>query len=133
MVLFVNCFITNQSSTGGAWEAAGIKQDRGNLKKDNKIDVLKYTLASFAKFYPWKRAIIKVQLDDDFYSEEIKQELESFIKNEFKHIDLIFSNKRIVTQQEWKEVYELINDDLIHVYCSHDHVILDSSPKYFSQ
>jgi hypothetical protein len=133
MVLFVNCFITNQSSTGGAWEAAGIKQDRGNLKKDNKIDVLKYTLASFAKFYPWKRAIIKVQLDDDFYSEEIKQELESFIKNEFKHIDLIFSNKRIVTQQEWKEVYELINDDLIHVYCSHDHVILDSSPEYFSQ
>lgn len=133
MVLFVNCFITNQSSTGGVWEATGVKQDRGNLKKDNKINVLKYTLASFAKFYPWKRAIIKIQLDNDFYSEGVKHELENFIRNEFEHTDLIFSDKRITTQQEWKEVYELINDDLIHVYCSHDHVILDSSPEYFSQ
>jgi hypothetical protein len=133
MILLVNTFITNQSSTGGAWEATGVKQDRGNLNKDNKVDVLKYTLASFAKFYPWKRAIIKVQLDTDYYSNEVENELELFIKEEFKDIDLYFSNKRIVTQQEWKEVYELINDDLIHVYCSHDHVILDSSSEYFSK
>lgn len=133
MVLFVNCFITNQSSTGGAWEAAGLKQDRGNLTKDSKVDVLKYSLASFAKFYPWKRAIIKVQLDADYYSEETKEKLEKFIRKEFKNIDLIFSDKRIVTQQEWKEVYNLINDDLIHVYCSHDHTILDSSPEYFTR
>ena len=105
MVLFVNCFITNQSSTGGAWEAAGLKQDRGNLNKDNKVNVLKYTLSSFAKFYPWKRAIIKVQLDTDYYSDDTKEKLELFIREEFKNIDLIFSDKRIVTQQEWKEVY----------------------------
>lgn len=133
MVLFVNTFITNQSSTGGAWEAAGIKQDRGNLIKDNKVDVLKYTLASLAQYYPWKRAIIKVQLDDGFYSKEKKLELESFIKKEFQHTELIYSEKRIVSQQEWKEVYELINDELVHVFCSHDHVILDSSPEYFAR
>jgi hypothetical protein len=131
MVLFVNCFITNQSSTGGSWEAMGIKQDRGNLITDNKINVLKYTLASFAKYYPWKRAIIKVQLDSDFYSDEAKLDLKNFIQEEFKHTDLILSDKRIVTQQEWREVYELINDDLVHVYCSHDHTILDSSSEYF--
>jgi hypothetical protein len=133
MVLLVNTFITNQSSTGGVWEAAGIKQDRGNLKTDSKIDVLKYTLSSFSSYYPWKRAIIKVQLDNDYYNEEVKSNLENYIREEFKNVDLIFSDKRITSQKEWREVYELINDDLVHVYCSHDHIIMDSSSEYFKR
>jgi hypothetical protein len=54
MILLVNTFMTNESPTNGAWEAAGIKQDRGNLNKNYKINVLKYNLASFSTMYPWK-------------------------------------------------------------------------------
>ena len=136
MVLLFNCFITNKSSTGGHWEAMrangviGVTQDRGNLKTENKIDIAKYTLASLAKFYPWKRAIIKIQLDEDYYSKENELELENFIKNEFKGIELFYSNKRNLIQQDWIDTYSLINDDLIHYCCNHDHVALNNSMDY---
>jgi hypothetical protein len=136
MVLLFNCFITNKSSTGGHWEAMrangviGVTQDRGNLKTENKVDIAKYTLASLAKFYPWKRAIIKIQLDEDYYSKENELELENFIKNEFKGIELFYSNKRNLIQQDWIDTYSLINDDLIHYCCNHDHVALNNSMDY---
>jgi len=136
MVLLFNCFITNKSSTGGHWErlraqgAIGVTQDRGNLRTENKIDIAKYTLASLAKFYPWKRAIIKIQLDEDHYSKESEESLELFIREEFKGIDLIYSNKRNLIQQDWIDTYSLINDELIHYCCNHDHVALNNSIEY---
>lgn len=136
MVLLFNCFITNKSSTGGHWEnmrangVIGVTQDRGNLKTENKIDIAKYTLASLAKFYPWKRAIIKIQLDEDYYSKENENDLENFIKKEFEGIDLYYSNKRNLIQQDWIDTYSLINDDLIHYCCNHDHVALNDSIEY---
>jgi hypothetical protein len=136
MVLLFNCFITNKSSTGGHWEAMrangviGVTQDRGNLKTENKVDIAKYTLSSLSKFYPWKRAIVKIQLDEDYYSKENELELENFIREEFKGIDLIYSNKRNLIQQDWIDTYSLINDDLIHYCCNHDHVALNDSIEY---
>ena len=44
MVLFVNWFITDQSSNGGHWDklraagAIGVSLDRGNLDNFNKIE-----------------------------------------------------------------------------------------------
>lgn len=131
MVLLINCFITNQSATGGHWENMGIKQDRGNLRQDNKIDILKYMLASFAVAYPWKRAIIKIKLDNDYSS--AKEDLEKFVKKEFKGIDLYFYHERNITQQDWIDTYSLINDDLIHCYCGHDHIFIDNSSEYFER
>ena len=64
------------------------------MRTENKIDIAKYTLASLAKFYPWKRAIIKIQLDKDYFSEEKEKDLKIFIEKEFKGVDLIYSNKR---------------------------------------
>jgi len=133
MVLLFNCFITNKSSTGGHWEnmraqgIIGVTQDRGNLRTDNKIDIAKYTLSSLSKFYPWKRAIIKIQLDEEYFSEDNKKSLESFIREEFKDIDLIYSDKRNLIQQDWIDTYSLINDDLVHYCCNHDHVALNNS------
>ena len=133
MVLLFNCFITNKSSTGGHWEnmrsqgIVGVTQDRGNLRTDNKIDIAKYTLSSLSKFYPWKRAIIKIQLDDEYFSEDNKKSLELFIREEFKDIDLIYSDKRNLIQQDWIDTYSLINDDLVHYCCNHDHVALNNS------
>ena len=139
MVLLFNCFITNKSSTGGHWEnmrangVIGVTQDRGNLKTENKIDIAKYTLASLVKFYPWKRAIIKIQLDEDYYSKENENDLENFIKKEFEGIDLYYSNKRNLIQQDWIDTYSLINDDLIHYCCNHDHVALNDSIEYIEE
>lgn len=133
MVLLINTFITNKSGTGGAWETAGVSQDRGNLTQDNKLDILKYTLSSFAKAYPWKRVIIKAQLDDEYTSEEIKKEFEHYVREEFKDFDLYFSHTRNVTQQDWIETHKLINDDYVHCYCSHDHVLMDYSPEYLER
>jgi hypothetical protein len=139
MVLLFNCFITNKSSTGGHWErlkaqgAIGVTQDRGNLRKDDKINIAKYTLSSLSKFYPWKRAIIKIQLDDEYYSKENEIDLKNFIKEEFKETELFYSNKRNLIQQDWIETYSLINDDLIHYCCNHDHVALNSSIEYTQQ
>jgi len=139
MVLLFNCFITNKSSTGGHWERLraqgeiGVTQDRGNLRTENKVDIAKYTLSSLSKFYPWKRAIIKIELDKDYYSEENEKNLEKFIREEFKGIDLIYSNKRNLIQQDWIDTYHLINDDLVHYCCNHDHVALNNSTKYIQQ
>jgi hypothetical protein len=136
MVLLYSCFITNKSSTGGHWEmlrtqgAVGVTQDRGNLQENNKLDITKYTLSSLAKYYPWKRAIIKIQLDDNYYSIQTEKDLENFIKEEFKNVDLYFSNKRNLTQQDWIDTYKLINDDFIYHCCNHDHVVLDNTPEY---
>jgi hypothetical protein len=133
MVLLINCFITNQSATGGNWERLGIKQDRGNLKQDNKINILKYSLSSFASAYPWTKAIIKIKLDNNFSSEEIKLDLEEYVRKEFKNIDLVFFHERNITQQDWINTYSLINDDLIYCYCGHDHIFYDNSSEYFSR
>lgn len=135
MVLIFNCFITDKSSTGGHWErlraqgTIGVTLDRGNLRKDNKLDIAKYTLSSLSKFYPWKRAIIKIQLDEGYHSEKNEIELENFIREEFKETELFYSNKRNLIQQDWIDTYSLINDDLIHYCCNHDHVALDNSTK----
>jgi hypothetical protein len=139
MVLLINWFITDQSSTGGHWEklrengAIGVNLDRGNLGNFNKIDIAKYTLSSLAKYYPWKRAIIKIQLDEKYNSEKDKYELEEYIKKEFNEVDLYFSNKRNLIQQDWIDTYPLINDDLLYLCSNHDHVILDSDPEYLGK
>jgi hypothetical protein len=136
MVLLFNCFITNKSSTGGHWEnmrangVIGVTQDRGNLKTENKVDIAKYALASLAKFYPWKRAIIKIQLDEDYYSKENEIDLENFIREEFKDTELFYSNKRNLIQQDWIDTYPLINDELVHYCCNHDHIALNDSIEY---
>jgi hypothetical protein len=133
MVLIFNCFLTNKSSTGGHWEklraqgAVGVDLDRGNLRKDNKIDITKYTLSSLSKYYPWKRAIIKIQLDEEYYSKENELALENFVREEFKDTELFYSNKRNLIQQDWIDTYSLINDNLIHCCCNHDHVALNNS------
>ena len=75
MVLLFNVFITNKSATGGQWESLGVGYDRGNLKTYNKLDILKYSLASYAVANPWKRVILNLELDPDYISLDKKQEL----------------------------------------------------------
>ena len=133
MVLLFNVYITGQSSTRGVWEQAGIVYDRGNLDRPNKLDILKYSLASYAVAYPWKRVILNLEIDPNYLPEDRQQELKEFAYNEFKGADIFYSSKRNLTQQEWIDTYSLINDDVVFYQCNHDHVFIDSSTDYLKE
>jgi hypothetical protein len=53
-----------------------------------------------------------------------QQELEDFIKNEFKDFNLILEWQRNEYQNDWKQDYNLLDDNLIWFYCNHDHIFL---------
>jgi len=133
MILFFNVFITDQSSSNGLWERLGVGYDRGNLNTPNKLDILKYSLASYAVAYPWKRVIINTQLDGIYNTEENRTELKQFVEEEFKNFDLHFSDIRNKHQEDYFKTYELINDDVIFYQCNHDHVFIDSSTEYLEE
>jgi hypothetical protein len=131
MVLLFNVFITNQSANGGLWDTQNVSYDRGNLNKPSRFEIVKYALSTTAKSYPWKRAIINVELDKDFSTEVKKEELEKFIREEFKNTELFFSHTRNKFQEDWIRTYDLINDNLIYYQGNHDHIFLNSSRDYF--
>ena len=121
MVLLFNVYITD--TPGNPY--LGIS--RGLLASHNKLDVTKYSLASLAVAHSWTRAIINVELDPKIYTEAQSVELREFVEMEFKDVEVLFSSKRIKFQQEWKDLYEKINNDLILLLCNHDHIFIDSS------
>lgn len=133
MILLFNVYITDSSATGGAWERSGTVYNRGNLANFNKLDVLKYSLASYAVAYPWSKAIINVELDTPYNSEKNFFELEKFVKEEFNNTNLLFSFRRNIHQEDWKKTYELLDDDLIMYQGNHDHIFIDSSIDYLHE
>jgi hypothetical protein len=133
MVLLFNCFLTNKSATGGQWERLGVTYNRGNLFTPNKLDVLKYSLASYAVAYPWKRVILNLELDPDYISLDRKQELKEFAYKTFKNTEIIYSEKRNIHQQDWISSYNLINSDIIFYQGNHDHIFIDNSIDYLKE
>jgi len=133
MILLFNVFITDKSSTRGQWESLGVTYDRGNLSRPNKLDILKYSLASYAVAYPWKRIILNLELDPDYISLDKKQELKEFVYSIFKNTEIIYSDKRNLTQQDWINTYDLLNDDVIFYQCNHDHIFIDNSTEYLEE
>ena len=100
--------------------------DRGNTENYNSIDVTKYSLSSLAKCHNWSKVIINLELDYEIFSEEDWSSLKSHIKSEFK-VDVILSNKRIVKQNDWMNIYEQFDDDLIFYLGNNDHIWIDSN------
>lgn len=134
MILLVSCFVTNKSGNGGLWDSIGVSQDRGNLRRDNKVDILKYTLSSLVNAFPWSKVIIKTELDDAYSSPEEKSKLKEYVYDIFKNHNLIFSDKRNLHQSDWIESYDLIkDDDYVFCYCTHDHVMTDHSSTYLEE
>ena len=121
MVLLFNVYLTDTSGN----PYSGLS--RGLLPSYSKLDTTKYSLASLAVAYSWTRAIINVELDPKMYTEAQSIELKEFVEKEFKGVEVLFSSKRVKFQQEWKDLYEKINSDLILLVCNHDHIFIDSS------
>ena len=127
MVLIFNVYLTGTSGN----PYSGIT--RGILPSYSKLDITKYSLASLAVAYAWTKVIINVELDTNLYSEQDREELKSFVEKEFSGIELLYSNKRVVYQQEWKSLYKEINANLILLLCNHDHIFLDSNRECLEQ
>ena len=126
MILFINTFIT-ETPVNPNW---GYQKQfpRINLKSFSNFDIFKYSLASLAVAYPWSKVILKISLDDIYKSRQ--QELEDFIKTEFKDFNLILEWWRNEYQNDWKQDYKLLDDNLIWYYCNHDHIFFDNSTQH---
>jgi len=123
MILFVNTFITNDKPN------FKLSYQRGNLHTDDKLDILKYSLYSFSKAYKWSKVILYIQLDE--YYKPRENELKQYCEEIFGKI--IYQNKRNEYQNDWKESYELLDDNLIWFYCNHDHIFFDSNTSYLKE
>jgi hypothetical protein len=126
MILFCNTFITETKPSIGKGFVF-----RENLKLYSNFDIFKYSLASLAVAYPWSKVILKISLDEIYKSRQ--KELEDFINNEFNNFNLILEWKRDEYQNDWKQSYELLDDNLIWFYCNHDHIFFDSSTSYLEE
>jgi len=127
MVLLFNVFLTEVSGNNFI-----ISYERGNLNNSNKLEITKYALASLAVAYPWTKVILNIELDDKVYSEKDYDGLRDFIDDEFKGMEVVFSPKRATLQEEWLDIYSMIDDDFILYLGNHDHVFIDSDNYYFS-
>ena len=123
MILFCNTLITETKPSVGKGFVS-----RENLNSFSNFDIFKYSLASLAVAYPWSKVILKISLDDIYKHRQ--QELEDFIKDEFKDFNLILEWERNEYQNDWKQSYELLDNNLIWFYCNHDHIFFDSSQEY---
>ena len=125
MIYFCNTFITETKPKIGKGYL-----NRGNLRSFNNFDIFKYSLTSTSKIYNWTKAILKIELDECYIHR--KDELNQFIKEEFKDVPLVLEWKRNVYQNDWIESYELLNDRLIWFYCNHDHIFIDNDNSYLN-
>jgi len=123
MILFLNVGLFDQR--------LGPIYNRDSAKNYDKVEVFKYSLSSYSKYYKWSKVIIYYQLGPE-YAERDK-EVYDYIVNEFKEYNLIVKNSRNHTPAEWRETFNLFDDNLILYNCNHDHVFIDPDPSYFSK
>jgi hypothetical protein len=125
MIYFCNTFITETRPKIGKGYL-----DRGNLRKFTNFDIFKYSLASVSKIYKWSKIILKIELDECYKHRQ--DELNEFIKQEFKDYPIHLEWKRNVYQNDWIESFDLLDDRLIWFYCNHDHIFIDSDNSYLN-
>lgn len=119
MVLLFNVFLTPSPAN------SNLNLERGNLRSYSKVDITKYSLASLAVAYKWKRAILNIELGEEYIQEA--DNLEKYVIDLFKGVDVHYTRKRNITQQDWINTYSQINDETILYLGNHDHIFLDSS------
>ena len=120
MILFLNVFITNERLVPQLYKSLD------DQRKSSKLEVFKYTLASYAVI-PWSKIIIYYELDQEYM--QYREELRSFISDLFPK-NLTVHEFRIDSYPEWQNALkELlpIPDKWIWFSCNDDHVFIDSS------
>ena len=113
MILLVSVFITDK---------AMFSKRQG---MNNRLDVFKYTLASYSVL-PISKAIIFCKLDSNYLSQQ--KSLKEYINSIFKEPIIIFD--RFTTKKQWINSHILdtinnINDNVIWFTQNDDHVFID--------
>lgn len=121
MIFFVNVFITDQRLSPAHYPILASQNP-----VHSKLDVFKYTLASYAVI-PWEGAIFYIKLDTQY--EQYRTALEAYIHALFpKNVKLY--DYRLESYEKWIQAIALpeYNDDTwIWFICNDDHVFIDSS------
>jgi hypothetical protein len=106
---------------------------RFNLREEARIDIAKYTYASYAPLAPLvSKFIFTLEVADGFAGREA--EVEDFLRSVFPADKLIIRWKQLTSLAEWREFEQeiaLIDDDLIYPAGNEDHVFMDSSIDVF--
>lgn len=109
MTLFINNFVTLNART---------RYDRLNLASFDRLDIWKYTLASYAAI-PWDQVIVYSELDAPF--QHRREELDLFIKELFPNVPLSIYHTRNTKQSQWNKALEEVTSPLIWLACNDDH------------
>lgn len=128
MILFINVLLTENLHHGG--HKAGAYY-RGLLPNYNKVDIFKYSLASFAAIDKWSRIIINFELDEMY--KDRQSELMDYILALFDGKNITVSNRRLFEQSSWQAAVEEIMDipdQYVWFFCNHDHIFMDFNTDY---
>jgi hypothetical protein len=115
MILFINVFITKNFATN---------YNRGNLPRQDRLDVFKYSLSSLSVI-PWSKVIIYCELDECY--KDRRKELNEYINRLFPE-NLSNYEFRIDKQSKWKQSMEEVfacQDELVWFSCNDDHIFID--------
>lgn len=120
MILFINVRITETRLSEYVYERAPW------MHRDNRLDIFKYTLASYSAFKPLlSKVIMYIQLDPEY--QDRKAELEKYIYGLFP--DAVVKWERNFYARDWLRNYELDiadhNDDIIWSCGNEDHPFID--------
>ena len=124
MILYFDSYITDiPLRKNSVTENDYIRNASNCYKKQNKIDIAKYTLESYS-IYKWSNVLIKYELDNknDYES------FDNFILNLYP--EAIIIHERSDSQKKYKESLDIINnfkDDLIFYAPNNDHPMILNS------
>lgn len=118
MILLVNTYLHEDGT---------YPYERGHLPGADKLEVFKYTLASYAVL-PWSEIQLRVELHPHYQPRQ--QELWDWVHalwGDHPKITLSFT-ERCTRQAHWRELTDYLrrqDDPLIWYACNHDHVFWD--------
>jgi hypothetical protein len=123
MILFMNVLITDKRLS------PHFKWERGLLPPDNRLDIFKYSLASFRAINNWSKVVLYIDLDESYKGRWY--ELQNFIFAEFKEIPTNIFKYRLTKQSEWQRALkqDILDDadDLVWFFCNDDHIFIDTN------
>lgn len=125
MILYFDSYITDIPLPGRSRDQLreDIRKNCKAYKMPKRIDIAKYTLASYA-LYPWSYVLIRYELDTP---KEYKN-FDTYIKSLFPKAKII--HKRSDNQKEYRKslkILEKYNDDWIFYAPNNDHPIISSN------
>lgn len=126
MIVWFNCKISDIRPN---------PQPRYNLRHDDRLDIAKYSFASFAPLAPLvSKFIFNLEMADAYSGRE--NDMESWIRSVLPEDKLEFNWFRCNNKTQWESVRDKINnidDDLIFPAGNEDHIFMDSNIQVFSE